>query len=224
MTEATTRLDHLAKAISDGMLELDHQDARIVLSVYRLLARGEPVLATELAEASSCDPELVEKRLAEWPGVFFQNGAVVGFWGLALPKMSHRIEVEGRTLYTWCAYDALFLPELIGKKASVRSEDPLTGEAVTLTVHPDRLEEPSPETMVMSFLDPATTRFDENVTLDFCNYVHFFASPESGEKWTSGHPGTFLLSLDEAIRLARSANRAKFGETLDSEIASGGRP
>lgn len=136
--------------------------------------------------------------------------------------MSHRFEVEGRTLHTWCAYDALFLPELIGKKARVRSKDPVTGEEITLTVHPDRVEDLSSETIVISFLDPTTTRFDENVILNFCDYVHFFTSPESAEKWISEHPGTFSLSINEASRLARLTNRAKFGEVLDKEATAGG--
>lgn len=222
MTDSTVIIERLSKAVSDRMVELGFEDARIVLCLYRLLARGEPVLPTTVAEALSSDLALVEKRLAEWPGVFTQDGAIIGFWGLALPKMSHRFEVEGKILHTWCAYDALFLPELIGKKASVRSKDPVTGEPITLTVHPDRVKDVSPETTVMSFLDPATARFDENVILNFCNYVHFFTSLESAEKWTSEHPGTFPLSLNDAFQLARRANRAKFGEALDSETTAGG--
>lgn len=123
MSDSTVSLERLSKAISDGMLALDPGDARIVLSVYRLLARGEPVSPRAVAEAASLDQELVEKRLAEWPGVFLRDGAVIGFWGLALPEMSHRFEIEGKALHTWCAYDALFLPELIGQGAVKRSRD-----------------------------------------------------------------------------------------------------
>lgn len=215
LTDSTLSIERLSRAVSDGMLALDFDDARIVLSVYRLLARGEPVSPTAVAEATSLDQELVDKRLAEWPGVFIQDSAIVGFWGLALPQMSHRFEVEGKNLYTWCALDALFLPELIGKKATVRSNDPITGEEVVLTVHPERVEVLSPETIAISFLDPTTTSFDENVILNFCDYVHFFASQESAEKWTSENPGTFSLSIDEAFRLARLVNRAKFGEAFE---------
>lgn len=151
----------------------------------------------------------------EWPGVFMQDGSVVGFWGLAIPEMSHRFDVDGKTLFTWCAYDALFLPELIGRSAKLRSKDPVSGEEITLTVHPDRIEDPNPEENVMSFLDP-TTRFDENVILNFCNYVHFFSSIESGSKWVAENRGTFLLSLDDSFQLARRTNHAKFGAALDA--------
>ena len=40
--------------------------------------------------------------------------------------MSHRFEVAGRTLYTWCAWDSLFLPQILGQEAEVESTCPLT--------------------------------------------------------------------------------------------------
>jgi alkylmercury lyase len=204
------------RAVADEMHDLDADDARVVLTLYRLLARGEPVGFSEIAEEAGIDLGLVEKRLEQWPGVFTQERAVVGFWGMAIPKVSHRFEVGGKTLYTWCAYDALFLSELIGKTATVRSHDPVTGEEIRLVVHPDQIEGPNPQDIVISFLDPATTRFDENVILNFCNYVHFFTSRESGSKWVADNPGTFLLSLDDSFRVAHLANRTKFGEALDA--------
>jgi alkylmercury lyase len=223
MSHKTTSIDRLSDAIAKGMIDLDPDGVLIVLALYRLLSGGDPVPPSQVADESGVDLSIVEERLAAWPGVFKQDHKVIGFWGLALPAMSHRFEVDGKTLYTWCAYDALFLPELIGKPARVTSKDPVTGEQVSLRVHPDRIEDVSHKEVFISFLDPTSTRFDENVILNFCNYVHFFASQVSGAKWTTDHPGTFLLALDEAFRLSRLANRAKFGVGLKAgESAKGG--
>lgn len=221
MNGRTALVERLSRSVAEGMLELDPEDARLVLHIYRLLAMGEPVKPLEIAAKSGIDRDLVERRLMEWPGVFIQGGSVVGFWGLAIPEMSHRFELDGKTLFTWCAYDALFLPELIGRSAKVRSKDPVSSEEITLTVHRDRVEDPNPGETVMLFLDPDITRFDENVILNFCNYVHFFKSKESGSKWVAENPGTFLLSLDDSFQLARRANRAKFGAALNS-LTEGG--
>ena len=38
----------------------------------------------------------------------------------------------------------------------------------------------------------------------------------TGAAWTAEHPGTFLLSLADAFRLARLANRATFGAGLNA--------
>jgi alkylmercury lyase len=214
MNESAADIDRLATAVAQAMSKLVSQDVPIALAIYRLLAKAEPVHPSDIATEAGVSPALVEQRLSEWPGVFEEDGAVVGFWGLAIPEMSHRFEVDDRTMHTWCAYDALFIPELIGKTAKVRSSDPSTGEEITLTVSSDRIETAQPETIVMSFLDPATTQFDENVILNFCNYVHFFSSTASGSAWVQDHPGTFLLSLEDALRLAHQANRATFGVGL----------
>jgi alkylmercury lyase len=221
VSHKTTSIDRLSEAIAEGMIDLDPDGVLIVLALYRLLSRGDPVSPSQVADESGVELSVVDERLASWPGVFKQDHNVIGFWGLALPAMSHHFEVDGKILYTWCAYDALFLPELIGKSARVTSKDPVTGEKVSLTVHPDRVQDANPKEVFISFLDPASTRFDENVILNFCNYVHFFASKVSGAKWTEEHPGTFLLTLDEAFRLSRLANRAKFGVGLRGESVKG---
>ncbi|MGH7575101.1 MAG: organomercurial lyase [Longimicrobiales bacterium] len=44
--------------------------------------------------------------------------------------MHHRFEIDARTLGTWCAWDSLFIPELLGEAARVQSTDPETGEVV----------------------------------------------------------------------------------------------
>jgi alkylmercury lyase len=123
VTDTSTLIDRLSQALADGMLELNPDEARIVLATYRLLSLGDPVQPSQIAEQTGIDFSVVEERLGSWPGVFKQDGAVVSFWGLALPKMTHRFEMDGKALYTWCAYDALFLPELIGKTARVTSRE-----------------------------------------------------------------------------------------------------
>ena len=44
----------------------------------------------------------------------------------------------------------------------------------------------------------------------FCHFVHLFASRDAGESWIVEHPGTFLLSLDEAFELGRLVNARNF--------------
>lgn len=46
------------------------------------------------------------------------------------------------------------------------------------------------------------------------HFVHFFASAETGRRWTAAHPGTFLLTLDDAFALGRLVNARNFEEVL----------
>jgi hypothetical protein len=43
----------------------------------------------------------------------------------------------GHDLYTWCGFDALFLPIVLGERAEVAWTCPVTGEAIHLTVEAD---------------------------------------------------------------------------------------
>ena len=43
-------------------------------------------------------------------------------------------------MHTWCAWDTLFLPALLGETAEVRSTCPVTGSVVELVVAPDAVK------------------------------------------------------------------------------------
>lgn len=212
--ETKPEISELANTLAGAMPALPADDQDLALAIYRQLAVGEPVALGVLAEQLPREEGEIASTLHEWPGVFFaDDGRVVGFWGLALSEMPHRFRVAGRTLHTWCAWDALFIPELIGQRAEVESHSPVSGEPVHLTVSPEGVEEVVPEATAVSMLAP-TEVFDANVIMSFCHFVHFFTSAEDAAPWLSEHPGTFLLSVNEAFELGRMTNRARFGTAL----------
>lgn len=55
----------------------------------------------------------------------------------------------------------------------------------------------------------------------FCHYVFFFASRESGERWTVRHEGTFLYSGEEAFELGQRLVMKQFGGELQRQSTSG---
>jgi len=204
----------LAQKVADAFPDLSATDQRIAVGLYRLLAEGEPVSPDLLAQHLDLSKSVVREVLNSWPAVYFNDEKnVVGFWGLALQEMPHRFKVNGRQLYTWCAWDSLFIPELLGKTAEVESTCPISGEIITLTVSPTRVENFSPEGAVVSFLSP-TTSFDMNIIASFCHYVLFFSSEASGKQWIADHEGTFLLTLEQAHEIGRLTNKATFGAAL----------
>jgi alkylmercury lyase len=95
----------------------------------------------------------------------------------------------------------------------VTSRSPTSDAEISLTVTPTGPTDLAPADTVVSFLLPET-EFDAGVIQRFAHFVHFFASPEDSEQWTAGHPGTFVLSVDEAYRLGQLTNRAAFGAAL----------
>jgi alkylmercury lyase len=151
------------------------------------------------------------------------QGRVLGFGGLAAAPMHHRFEVDGRTLSTWCAWDSLFIPEILGRPARVTSPDPESSEVVRLVVTPDRIESVEPDGAVISFIAPDAPVFGTsatNVMAKFCHFIFFFASRSSGERWVAKHSGTFLYSLDDAFALAKRFNVRNFGPELGRRASS----
>ena len=222
MSHEQMDLEELSAAVSGRMPHLSEEEAAVALSLYRLLSEGSPVSVARLAEGAGRPEAEVMAVLGGWPGIFYEDAAIIGFWGLALGSTSHAFEVRNKRLSTWCAWDALFIPELIGQSALVSSLDPVTGEEISLTVGPGGIEEVSSPGVVVSFLDPSAIDFDDNVILNFCNHVHFFASVDSGTQWVAEHPATFLLSLDEAFNLGQRTNRTRYGDGLAGAAGGAG--
>src|SRR5690349_17086165 len=99
----------LASGLMDAFPKLDDEKRRVALSTYRRLARGVPASLEEIAGDVDGQVEEVRRILGDWNGVYTNDEKrVIGFWGLAIPKMKHRFEVDGARLHAWCAWDTLF--------------------------------------------------------------------------------------------------------------------
>lgn len=202
-------VEELGVAMSAAVRDLSGEEKTIAATLYRELALGDPVACATLAARTGVPEEKVAARLDAWPGVFRDpEGSVVGFWGLAIPEMAHRFHAEGsKPIYAWCAIDPFLIVPVIGKNARVESKDPVTGELVTMTVTPDGVRDLSPPDAVLSFLVPKG-ELGHDVIQTFCHFVLNFASDASGREWTARHPGTMILTIDEAFQLAHGAWRA----------------
>jgi alkylmercury lyase len=122
--------------------------------------------------------------------------------------------VDGRRISAWCAWDTLFLPELLGKRTEVESKSPGSGQAVKLILGPAGVEYVEPADVHMSFVLPDQTQMRKDVLSTFCHFGHFFPSRQAGEAWTANHQGTFILAVPEAHAIAHRKNRALYGEAL----------
>ena len=214
-------LETVSTALLQALSKLSVEEQRLGLALYRQLARGQPVHLESAAASVGLSAEAVATLANRDPlrALIYRDDRdrVVGFAGLTVLPMHHRFAVDGAQLYTWCAWDSLFLPELLGKRALVESACPETGTLIRVSVAPDRIDTVEPSGAVMSFLlpDAAVLRTTAtNVVRSFCHYIFFLASAEAGARWTARHEGTFVLTLGQAIELAKRANAATFGAAL----------
>ncbi|HEY2472485.1 MAG TPA: organomercurial lyase [Terracidiphilus sp.] len=194
------------------------QQQRVALAIYCELARGAPVDPHQFGQTLGMSLEEVRTLFGGDPLKSFihsdQQGRILGFGGLSTVPTHHNFEVDGRALFAWCAGDTLFIPAYLGRQARVRSNDPETGELVELTVGPDRVVSITPESAVISFVDPESALFGttaEQMMQSYCHFIFFFASRASGERWVARHPGTFLYSIAEGFAFTKRASAMIFG-------------
>lgn len=164
-----------------------------------------------LAESLKMPIETLYELLPRWWDIHFdQQNRVVAYRGLTIEPTRHCFEVDGQVLYTWCAWDTLFLPAILQIPAQVESRCPTTRSRIRLTISPGRVENVQPRNAFISFLTPEAARAKENIVANFCHFVHFFSSKDAGLVWTGQHPGTFLLSIDQAHRLGQMINAMQY--------------
>lgn len=148
--------------------------------------------------------------LARWPNVQRgANGSVLGYGGLTIQPTRHRIHLGDRVVFGWCAWDTLFLPELLAQRARVQSNCPVCGKRVRLEVGPAGVAAGA-EQLRISFVAPDRQEASQDIVNSFCRFVHFFATEEAATQWLSKHPGAVLATLDEAWALGQRRNRQRY--------------
>src|SRR5918992_846361 len=192
----------------------------IIPPTLDLLARGNPASSEEIAAASRKPPEKVRAVLDRFPSTEWdEQGRVVGL-GLTLQLTPHRLELEGHTLFAWCALDALLFPILLGRPASIESPGRGTGEPVYIEVTPAGIERVEPPSAVVSIV---AARELANFRRVSCNSAHFFSSPEAASCWLEKHPEATILSVEDTFRLGRLIAEDLSDISRSAEPADAGR-
>ena len=192
----------------------------IIPPTLDLLARGKPASPEEIAAISAKSPEEVRAALDRFPSAEWdEQGRVVGL-GLTLQLTPHRLELEGRTLFAWCALDALLFPILLGRPASIESPCRGTGELVHIEVTSAGIEAVEPPSAVVSIV---AARDLANFRRVSCNNAHFFSSPEAASCWLEKHPEATILSVEDTFRLGRLIAEDLSDISRSAEPADAGR-
>ncbi len=215
MTTQALSLHELSDYFVHAFPAISEDEQTLALSLYRLLSLGEPVSISQISKETGLVAGDIEQTLQTWHGVFFDDSQqVIGFWGIAVQAMMHRMLVDGKGSYAWCAWDTLFIPELLNKTVKVASSCPVTNHRIELIVSPTQDEATNDKPLYLSFLQPDMDKMHDDVTTNFCHFVYFFDSKSTAEKWLAEHAGTFLLTLEEAFRIAKEVNANRFNLTL----------
>jgi alkylmercury lyase len=181
---------------------------RVIPASVRLLAEGEPVTPTQIADAAGVPVDRVEAALHGVPDIeWTADGRVEGF-GLTRRPTPHRFRIGDAELYTWCAMDTLIFATVLDRPVQIESPEGGTGEPLRLETDGRRIIAADPPSIVVSwFFDPAGTGFRASI----CQFGHFFASRDSAAEWAAKYPQGGVLTLNEAMDASRALVADLFG-------------
>jgi len=174
-----------------------------MVPMLRELATGQPVEPERLAALAGVPVDHVLALLRQAPSEWDPSGERLVGLGLTSQPTPHRFQVNGHTLYTWCAVDAMFFPVLIGAPARIQSPCAATGDPIQIDLTPAGVARVEPPSAVVSILTPSIDVSE--VRQAVCTEQHFFRSAEAAAQWHAQHPEGLLLPVAEMFELYRRA-------------------
>lgn len=197
-----TQLEVIAGALVQA-LDCRQSMTPLRRALVQLLAQGQPITPVQLAVALHLPLDEVIAALRELPELEYdEHGNIVGK-GVTLLPTAHQFQVDHRTLFTWCALDALSLPVLLRLSARVVSTCPVTGGLIRLTVTPEQILGLDPASAVVSLVIPEASACRNDVRGTFCNHSHFFRSRDTAAKWQETHPDALIFSVEDAYQIGK---------------------
>jgi alkylmercury lyase len=183
----------------------------LCLPILHQVTQGKPLTKTMLSASLRMSQNELEQHLAQAADMEFdQQGTLVG-WGVTMIPTRHGFQMNGKSLFTWCAFDTVLFPPALGETAQIQSTCPVTGQPMTFVATPGgAVLDLTPSSAVLSLILPAER--DECVRATFCEQSLLFWSQQAAISWLPAHPGALLLSIEEAALVGRVVATTRFKE------------
>ena len=193
-------LETIAERLS-GQLHCEQED--ICRPIVQQITRGKPVTPAALRSSLKASRPELEHRLARLPSdvEFDRAGNIVGL-GVSMVPTSHRFQIGGKLLYTWCAFDTVLLPPSLRLDAQVQSTCPVTSQTITfVATYEGTVLDLFPAGSVMSLIVPANR--GDCTRASFCQQSLLFQSEQAAATFLADHPETLILSVEGAASVGR---------------------
>ncbi|HKV59938.1 MAG TPA: organomercurial lyase [Ktedonobacteraceae bacterium] len=196
--------------------QLRCEQEALCTQIIHQVARGKPVTPAALQASLQVSQDELEHRLADLPDTEVDpHGNVVG-WGVTLVPTRHRFQIDGKLLFTWCAFDTVLFPPSLLAEARVQSTCPVTGHPITfVATSSGTIKNLAPASSIMSLIIPAER--SECVRATFCEQSLFFESEQAASTWLTSHPEAIVLSIEEAALVGKLVAGTRFTKKNDQQ-------
>jgi hypothetical protein len=140
-----------------------------------------------------------------------QAGRISAAYPFSATRTPHEVQVEGGvSAYAMCAIDALGMARMLRASVAIRSADPATGEAVTVTVSGSGARWRPAAAVV--FVGRTASDCTGPSAAVCCEHINFFARHSAAAAWAAAHPEVTggILGQDRALEVGEQI----FGELL----------
>lgn len=182
--------------------------AGLLLSGFPLLARGEPLTVGQIADAAGVNDHEVEAALRKARCAFNQSGRLIDLFGMTLAPTYHRLEIDGKVVFSCCALWAHVIARLVDREVLVESVDPQSRELVRLEIAPGKVQSVNPGTALATMASTDAASIEQGVGAAFCRHVRHFASSDSANTFAASSPSCRVVDVDELHEIAGQLHEA----------------
>ena len=176
--------------------------AGLLLPGFPLLARGEPLTVGQIADAAGVNDHEVEAALRKARCAFNESGRLIDLFGMMLAPSYHRLEIDGKAVFSCCALWAHVIPKLLDRVVLVESVDPQSRELVRLEIGPGKVRFVSPGTALATMAVADAASIEQDVGSAFCGHVRHFASSDSAHRFAAKFPSCQVVDVNELHEIA----------------------
>lgn len=138
------------------------------------------------------------------------SGRILGAYPFSSVPTRHRVALDnGTSAFAMCAIDALGIPFMTGRDATVLSQDPGTGEEISVQIREAR----AVWSPISAVVVVASNGGVGPIASSCCVAINFFRSAKGAEKYLEAHPSLIGRVLGQGDAL--EAGRRVFGNLLD---------
>ncbi|MGO8874268.1 MAG: organomercurial lyase [Acidimicrobiales bacterium] len=192
-----TAAAHRRAQLPEGPRRLHDALLRAFVATGTVTDLAALVTAAGLDDAATSD--LLQELAAADLVALDSDGSLTGAFPFSVRPTRHRVELgEGPAVWAMCAIDALGMPAMVGREASISSSDPISGTSVEVEVHGDDLRW-SPDTAVVALGRSG----DGSIATACCAHIDFYCDTAAAEQALASLNGT-LVSVPTARRLGEA--------------------
>ena len=174
------------------------QDKKILRPLFREIETGKSIWETDFAERLHRTTGDLEDALDSSLAELDSGGSVAELFGITRELTTHRIDVDGKTLFSCCALVAHTVPAILGQAATVISTDPVSGNKIRIRISAElELQDVDPQASFGSLVDCDPGDLLEEPRSKFCCHVKHFTSATSAAKFCGADSRRYSVPIDE---------------------------